>query len=415
MRNIGLDLLRFFAVFLVLGRHLHLPADASPILETWKRGGWVGVDLFFVLSGFLVSSLLFKEHLRTGSIDIWRFLVRRGFKIYPAFWCMLTFTLTIQNMQGTPPPRAALLGELLFLQNSLGGIWPHTWSLAVEEHFYLGIALLFTLAMAVRKNTSFSWIPIVFAMIAIVCLAARVATVTVYPVYLHQTYCAGTHLRVDSLFFGVLLSYLYHFHELERRLSKLPTWLLVGFGALLFVPAFCFTLEETKWLPVAWVIPLYVGSGAILLAALRLPASDNFTVRVLAGLGTASYSVYLWHLPVGEWGFTFLARVTGWDNFAFYFFNYIVGSFVVGWLFSLAIEYPTLRLRNVLFPTGSSAGSTVTAPRTDPRTDPDAVRNSSESSYGEEEPRDELKRSGSIALPTVNTSAMPPVPSALRG
>ena len=120
MRNLGLDLLRFVAVCLVLGRHLHLPTDASPILETWKRGGWVGVDLFFVLSGFLVSSLLFKEYIRQGSVDVGRFLIRRGFKIYPAFWCMLTFTLTVQNMQGTPPTRQCLFGELLFLQNYLG-------------------------------------------------------------------------------------------------------------------------------------------------------------------------------------------------------------------------------------------------------------------------------------------------------
>jgi peptidoglycan/LPS O-acetylase OafA/YrhL len=167
MRNLGLDLLRFVAVFLVLGRHLHLPPDASPILDSWKRGGWVGVDLFFVLSGFLVSSLLFKEQIRTGSVDMWRFLIRRGFKIYPAFWCMLRFTLTVQNMQGTPPNTQTLLGELLFLQNYLGGIWPHTWSLAVEEHFYLGIAALFTTVLACQRHKNFDWIPFAFAITAI--------------------------------------------------------------------------------------------------------------------------------------------------------------------------------------------------------------------------------------------------------
>ena len=116
-----------------------------------------------------------------------------------------------------------------------------------------------------------------------------------------------------------------------------------------------FTLEENKWLSVVGVILFYVGSGAILLAALRLPASQNFMLNVFAGLGAASYSVYLWHLPVGEWGFTFLARVAGLDNFGFYLFNYLVGSFVVGWLFSHAIEYPTLKLRNFLFPSRVSA------------------------------------------------------------
>lgn len=350
MRNLGLDLLRFVAVFLVLGRHLHLPPNASPILETWKRGGWIGVDLFFVLSGFLVSSLLFKEQIRRGSVDVGRFLIRRGFKIYPAFWCMLTFTLTVQNMQGTPPTTQTLFGELLFLQNYLGGIWPHTWSLAVEEHFYLGIAALFTIVLALRRSKSFDWIPFAFVVVALVCLTLRVLNLWLYPVFSHMTYSVGTHVRIDSLFFGVLLSYLYHFRDLERKLSSVPTWVMIAAGIALMTPAFVFTVETNKWLSVVGFILLYIGSGGILLAALRLPKSDNSALNKLASLGAASYSIYLWHLPVGEWGFTFLTRVTGFDSFGFYLVNYLVGSFVVGWLFSHAIEYPTLQLRNFLFP-----------------------------------------------------------------
>lgn len=350
MRNLGLDLLRFVAVFLVLGRHLHLPPDASPLLTTWKRGGWIGVDLFFVLSGFLVSSLLFTEHIRTGTIDVRRFLVRRAFKIYPAFWCMLTFTLMIQNFQATPPTRQALVGELLFMQNYLGGIWPHTWSLALEKHFYLGIAGLFTVALATRRTKNFEWIPFSFCLVAISCLTLRVLNLLLHPEYSHHAYLAGTHIRVDSLFFGVFVSYHYHFRELERKLSAIPTWLLIAVGSCLLAPAFIFTLEENKWLSVVGVIQFYLGSGAILLAGLRLPTSKSALLNLLAVLGAASYSVYLWHLPVGEWGFTFLARVAGLDSFGFYFMNYILGSFVVGWLFSHAIEYPTLHLRNFLFP-----------------------------------------------------------------
>ncbi len=355
MRNLGLDLLRFVAVFLVLGRHLHLPEEASPILTTWKRGGWIGVDLFFVLSGFLVSSLLFKEHIRNGVVDVGRFLIRRGFKIYPAFWCMLTFTLIVQNVQGTPPSRPALLGELLFLQNYLGGIWPHTWSLAVEEHFYLGMAALFTMVLAKNPKTNFAWIPFAFMVVALSCLTLRLLNLAMFAEYSHFTYLAGTHIRIDSLFFGVLLSYLYHFRELEKRLNSVHTGLLVGVGIVLLMPPFLFTLETNKWLSVVGVIPLYLGSGCVLLAALRLPSSQNFTLNALAGLGAASYSVYLWHLPVGEWGFTFLARVAGLDSFEFYFVNYLVGSFLIGWLFSQAIEYPSLQLRNFLFPAATNA------------------------------------------------------------
>src|SRR5215831_18752084 len=82
-RNAQLDALRAIAVLLVLGRHL-------PFFPLWIRVGWTGVDLFFVLSGFLISGLLFREYKATGGIRIGRFLVRRGFKIYPAYYLFLT-------------------------------------------------------------------------------------------------------------------------------------------------------------------------------------------------------------------------------------------------------------------------------------------------------------------------------------
>jgi peptidoglycan/LPS O-acetylase OafA/YrhL len=75
-RNQSLDVLRALAVLLVMGRHF-------PYYALWGRVGWIGVDLFFVLSGFLISGLLFQEYKRTGMIDFWRFMFRRGLKIWP--------------------------------------------------------------------------------------------------------------------------------------------------------------------------------------------------------------------------------------------------------------------------------------------------------------------------------------------
>src|SRR5271165_4056899 len=92
-RVLSLDVLRALAVLLVLGRHMDLsPADVPGVMRgvaaTWYRGGWIGVDLFFVLSGFLVSGLLFREYRRHNSLAVPRFLVRRGFRIYPAFFAL---------------------------------------------------------------------------------------------------------------------------------------------------------------------------------------------------------------------------------------------------------------------------------------------------------------------------------------
>ena len=87
-RNGRLDILRCVAVVLVMIHH----AGISPF---FTRVGWIGVDLFFVLSGFLISGLLFSEYQRRGSIDFKRFFIRRGLKIYPAFYVFLLLTAMV--------------------------------------------------------------------------------------------------------------------------------------------------------------------------------------------------------------------------------------------------------------------------------------------------------------------------------
>ena len=84
-----LDVLRGIAIVLVLGSHM-------PASDLWSQIGWVGVDLFFVLSGFLVSGLLFNEYKKHGQIRLGRFLIRRGFKIYPAFYFLILVTIAIR-------------------------------------------------------------------------------------------------------------------------------------------------------------------------------------------------------------------------------------------------------------------------------------------------------------------------------
>ncbi|MDP2959028.1 MAG: acyltransferase family protein, partial [Longimicrobiales bacterium] len=122
MRNLGLDLLRLLAVSLVMFRHLPGDVGRTAELAILFRGGWIGVDLFFVLSGFLISGLLFREHQKTGRLDVVHFLIRRGFKIYPAFWALLAVTIVILTVVEPKIPGRALAGEIFFLQNYLGGL-----------------------------------------------------------------------------------------------------------------------------------------------------------------------------------------------------------------------------------------------------------------------------------------------------
>ena len=89
-RLLSLDIPRIVAVFLVLCRHAHWPVK-NAFLDMLHCGGWVGVELFLVLSSFLVGDLLLRDQEKRGTINWARFYVRRGLKIYPAFWCLLAY------------------------------------------------------------------------------------------------------------------------------------------------------------------------------------------------------------------------------------------------------------------------------------------------------------------------------------
>src|SRR2546421_454717 len=95
LRSRAIDALRAVAILLVIGCHFAVaPASAgtfAPVAEAWYRVGWAGVDLFFVLSGFLVSGLLLGEFRRRGRVDVPRFLIRRGLKIWPLYFAYLGF------------------------------------------------------------------------------------------------------------------------------------------------------------------------------------------------------------------------------------------------------------------------------------------------------------------------------------
>src|ERR1700722_9204731 len=113
-RSKGIDVLRAIAVLLVIAYHAGVPV--------LRNAGWSGVDLFFVLSGFLVSGLLFSENKTFGKIRVGRFLIRRGFKIYPAFYLMLGVTALARFLVWHVDIFGPAWHEALFLQSYLPGL-----------------------------------------------------------------------------------------------------------------------------------------------------------------------------------------------------------------------------------------------------------------------------------------------------
>jgi peptidoglycan/LPS O-acetylase OafA/YrhL len=221
----GLDVLRGLAVLLVL--LAHVPNRPRPdlgvseqVLGFFSEIGWVGVDLFYVLSGFLISGLLFKEIKVEGKLNVLRFWWRRGLKIWPCYFLVYgTYVATNLYAAHSKGQTARYLHYVetlrpncLFFQNysAYELIWPASWSIAVEEHFYflLPLVLGLILFLARRPSTSQRWTR---GVLALGCLSL------VIPVLLRwRTAAAGvpwfettfpTHLRCDSLLAGVLLRF----------------------------------------------------------------------------------------------------------------------------------------------------------------------------------------------------------------
>lgn len=370
-RDRWLDALRGVAVLLVLGRHLELPGDAHPLFAAWQRGGWVGVDLFFVLSGFLVSGLLFREYRRVGSLAVGRFLVRRAFRIYPAFFVLLGCTWLVSQSLHTPHTSGrAFLAEGLFVQNYFRGVWNHTWSLAVEEHFYIGLPLLLLglIWMGRRVGDPFRLMVPLGAAGAVGLAGLRCVNAWWQP-YSNPSHLFPTHLRADSLLAGVLLAYAWHFHRagFDRFVGGRRRMLLVA-GVACFVPAFLFALE-TAWFVSTLGLTLFA-LGSVLVIAAGLGSEAPAVARWLAPVGGRSYSIYLWHMPVLIWGVPLCERAVGYRlDDGVRMAVYLLGSLVSGAGMAWLVEKPSQWLRDRWFPSLSErrAGGT-------PAAEPETIR-----------------------------------------
>lgn len=359
-RSKVLDALRAVAILLVLGRHTN-------VSEVWTHVGWCGVDLFFVLSGFLISGLLFQEYKRFGNIRLGTFWLRRGLKIYPAFYLYTlalpaTYLLMFRQMPGAARfPIRPLLMDATFLSSYFPGLSGHTWSLAVEEHFYLILPLFLLLSIGLRpkREDPFTSIPLVFLGIATGALLLRMAATPAHPKD-YSSYLFPTHLRMDALFCGVMLGYFFHFKP--QLLARVSRWPLLVAGCALLTPIYF--LEIESWHMYTWGLTCtYVGFACILVWAIHTPFRSahlaSLPVNLLAPIGFYSYSIYLWHWLIIYWlrpyiryrcittGAPFLWS-SAWETWQWPLC--VAFSILAGIAMAVVVEQPVLRLRDRWFP-----------------------------------------------------------------
>jgi peptidoglycan/LPS O-acetylase OafA/YrhL len=294
----ALDGIRGIAIILVFMVHFYAPAFS---------GGNSGVDVFFVLSGFLITKIAYDEFQRSGAISLRDFYLRRAFRILPPVLVLLTVmgVASYTVLDGDGP---TLRREILFSGLFAGNLWPlfrgfeprgalgHTWSLGVEEQFYLVWPLfLAMLPLAMRWPRHFArWV------VATVVASILVGRLLVIGVLDYPHWGAIPLLNFDGLALGCLAAILIHTDD-SGRLPRLPTWpvILVGIVTLLDWVGARSYLSHDPWFLRPLV--LRIGFAYSIIVVMSRPmwvGTRLLSTRALGWVGRLSFSLYLWHLPV---------------------------------------------------------------------------------------------------------------------
>ncbi|WP_341313088.1 acyltransferase [Paraburkholderia sp. IMGN_8] len=350
-RAVELDFVRGIAIIAVMGFHFHTVHTNNFLLQIieypLKNFGREGVNLFFTLSGFLVGGLLLRQYAEKGHVDAKRFIIRRIFRIWPAYYVLIVFHL----LAGRHPWNTFLFQNLTHLQNYLGTSITQTWSLAVEEHFYLVLPALLLLFARWRLGV---WTIVgVLSAICAVVLTARCFAVAGGDL---QGAFAYTQYRIDSLLVGVILSAIYWMRpDVYQQFAK-RKWMLVAIVAVLCAWLAFATKNLALDESIGYTIQA-LGFAALLVLVLEHSGSlrSSMVYRAVAWIGLYSYGIYLWHslaLAPGDMlirkatalglapSLTWIVALTA--QFAF--------AILIGYVTTRAIEFPFLLMRNALFP-----------------------------------------------------------------
>lgn len=352
-REPGLDLLRTVAILLVVFYHMSLE-PVPRFLRGIEQCGWMGVDLFFVLSGFLIGSQLFRPYLGNETPSLRVFYLRRAFRVLPAFWVVLLVYLLIPGFRERPNlPDVWLF--LTFTQNiglEAPAAFSHAWSLCVEEHFYLLFPILVLWLMRkpdLRKASMVAAIILLTGLIVrwmiwayyLAPMANDPAREHLFIIRYWGMIYFPTYARLDGLLMGVLLAWIRLFRPSWWNFITARPWVVLIIGALLLSLAVSVCWHLISFAAVVWGFPLIaLGFGCLVMAftevKIRLPGA---TVGA-----TLAYSTYLTHKAVMHLDRVYFGHFLD-ENWMIKVAIYATTIFTGATLLYLFIEGPFLRLR----------------------------------------------------------------------
>jgi len=349
----GLDLLRAIAVVWVMLFHSFLVGGLGPDFKWLERYGWMGVDIFFVLSGFLIGRQVLAPLARGEKLSFGDFYARRAWRILPAFLVVLAIYLAFphwREAEGMAPWWLfASFTFNLFVDYGAHQAFSHAWSLCVEEHFYL---LFPALAVFMAKRPSVAKFVGLCAFVVVAGIAMRTgtwlhddATQPQRPWFVEDLYYP-TWCRLDGLLAGVVLAVIAVFRPAmwERLMQRGNAFLVLGLAGMalafwLFPQRTGLLANAIGWPVLSWAIACLVVAGA----------SPHSWIgrRPLPGAGwiaAISYSLYLSHKLVFAAVDRTLGEALAGQGFAM-FAVYAVATLAGGAALHYAVERPFLRLR----------------------------------------------------------------------
>ena len=377
---VALDGLRGFASCIVvfyhcsifMGYYSRYAADAEQYewIVRLTNGFWTGIDIFFVLSGFLIGRMLMLDLVRKGRLYYTAFILRRSFRIFPAYYLVISISLFVIAPLGIPVFNF-LYGtgdwnELLnsswanyfYLVNYVRpgnepSILSWAWSLCVEEHFYLILPPVLWLLF--RCKSSRVRLPGLVALVLLPFLGRAVQYAINPSLQLLEGFYYYSHNRFDEIFIGVLIAYFYvnHYDCLRANCERLGGWILGGAGlaGVGLVWIYGGLQKEGMFVVVFQFFVMAASTGLILLNGLFLnnQLTRFFSHPLWYPLARISYGTYLVHPFILFWLLHVFRDYTGAAGYSGgwlipFFLAVMMLSSIVAALMFVVLEAPMLRV-----------------------------------------------------------------------